>query len=100
MKISSISSIFCLYVLAMAESLHHWFKPVDLLATSKGLSTTMSPATIQDVNAEVRNGTSSTSARGTYVKLISEQQAIIAQYASLHGNTAVYWCSWWMQRVH
>ena len=74
----------------MSNSLHHWLKPVDQLPLPKGpLSAVISPAAIENVNKEVcKVDTSSTSSRGAYAKLSSEQQATIAEYASLHGNDA------------
>ena len=78
------------YVLAMSHSLQWWFKPVDAMPVPNGpLCDTISPATIRDVNEEVRKAsTSSTPSRGAYIKVASEQQAKNAQYASLHGNAA------------
>ena len=53
------------------------------------LCTTISPATIWDVNEEVHKvSTSLTPSREAYVRVASEQQAKIVEYASLHGNAA------------
>ena len=74
----------------MSHALERWFKPVDVLPQLKGpLSATISPDTIRNVNEQVRKvSTTSTRSRGAYVKVAIELQAKIAQYTSLHGNTA------------
>ena len=63
----------------MSDSLNLWFKHVDTLPLLKGpLSTTISPATIWDGNAEVcKVGNASTPDRETYMKVASKQQAKI-----------------------
>ena len=57
------------------------------------LSRSLSPATIKDANAAVkqcadRSYQAAAKPRGTYVKFTPETQAAIAKYAFLHGNKA------------
>ena len=70
-------------------SLHRYFKSVDVLPSPKGaLSTVVSPAAIKAANDELRKLSTSPSSRGPYAKVSSEQQAKVAQYASMHGNVS------------
>ena len=75
-------------------SLHRYFQRAQGLPSPKGpLSATVSPAAIKATNQEVSKQLQSIpshgQSRGTYMysKISSEQQAQIANYASLHGNT-------------
>ena len=80
----------------MSHDLQRWFKPVDTLPQPKErLCATRSLHTIYNASEEVHKlGTSSRSSREAYVKVASEQQAKIAQYRSMYGNTAaVCWFS-------
>ncbi len=56
--------------------------------TSQPLSASLRPAAIKDANEAVRSATRVTKPRGKYAKFTPEQQAAIAEYASLHGNQA------------
>ena len=68
---------------------HRYFKSVDVLPSPKGaLSTVVSPAAIKAANDELRKLSTSPSSRGPYAKVLSEQQAKVAQYTSMHGNVS------------
>ena len=73
-------------------ALYRYFKPADdVLPSPTGhLSSSVSPATIKAANEAVRESGLATSpaTRGTYAKYTPEQQAVIGEYASIHGNLA------------
>ncbi len=71
----------------MALYMYRYFQTVDALPDTSGpLSASLSPAAIKDVNEAVRSPTRVTKPRGKYAIFTPEQQAVIGEYASLHGN--------------
>ena len=53
------------------------------------LSSSVSPAAIKQANEAVKSAlTPASKARGPYTKYTPQQQAMIGEYASLHGNRA------------
>ena len=74
-------------------ALHRYFKPSDdLLPSPTGhLSSSVNPDTIKAANEAVRESalTLTLKSRGTYAKYTPAQQAMIGEYASMHGNLAV-----------
>ena len=73
-------------------ALHRYFKSSDnLLPSPTGhLSSSVNPATIKAANEAVRESAliPTLKSRGTYAKYIPVQQAMIGEYASMHGNLA------------
>ena len=77
---------FCCLTMA----LYRYLKPADynLPSPTGHLSSSMSPATIKAANEAVRESTLTLTfkSRGTYPKYTPTQQAMIGEYASMHGN--------------
>ena len=73
-------------------ALYRYLKPADdnLPSPMGHLSFSMSPATIKAANEAVRESalTPTFKSRGTYAKYTPVQQAMIGEYASMHGNLA------------
>ena len=69
-------------------ALHLYFQPLDGLPDPSGpLSTSVSPAAIEDAIKAVRSATQS-KPRGKYAKFTPKKQAAIGEYASLDSNQA------------
>ena len=73
-------------------ALYRYFKPADdVLPSPAGhLARSVSPAAIKAANEAIRESalTPTSKSRGAYTKYTPAQQAMIGEYASVHGNLA------------
>ena len=73
-------------------ALYLYLKPADdnLPSPTGHLSSSVSPVTIKAANEAARESalTPTSKSRGTYAKYTPVQQAMIGEYASIHGNLA------------